>query len=288
MGAPPTVAPTPIPTAPTPTLSTAPTPMPVTSTPTDPESGATLTLEATMAIDSNHATVAGLVTDVAFMDAMQTAGALAFDVDPSMVKVQITEDVARRRLRVDVRSSMHRRLAVVNVKTIYTISIPPSEVAQVEAVEARMTSIASSTGETNPLKQEISTQMSSLPAVSAVTVEAISAPNLSNASSTPALLSSPAPPAAPTSAAPSPSPTLTPGTQSTSAPTLTATTPVVAPTASPVVTHTSRHTFDPTPLPIYEEESLTSSADKLAIESITYRTAMGAVMLHVFALGLEA
>merc|ERR1712048_1053968 len=240
MGAPPTVAPTPIPTAPTPTPLTAPTPMPVNSTPTNPESGATLTLEATMAIDSHHATVAGLVTDVAFMDAMQTAGALAFDVDPSMVKVQITEDVARRRLRVDVRSSMHRRLAVVNVKTIYTISIPPSEVAQVEAVEARMTSIASSTGETNPLKQEISTQMSSLPAVSAVTVEAISAPNLSNASST------------------------------------------------PVVTPTSRHTFDPTSLPTYEEESLTSSADKLAIESSTYRTAMGAVMLHVFALGLAA
>merc|ERR1712048_1440360 len=248
MGAPPTVAPTPIPTAPTPTPSTAPTPMPVSSTPTDPESGATLTLEATMAIDSNHATVAGLVTDVAFMDAMQTAGALAFDVDPSMVKVQITEDVARRRLKVDVRSSMHRRLAVLNVKTIYTISIPPSEVAHVEVVEARMTSIASSTGETNPLKQEISTQMSSLPAVSAVTVEAISAPNLSLTATTPALLSSPAPPAALTSAAPSPAPTLTPRTQATSEPTLTATTPVVAPTASPVVT--------------YEEESLTSSADK--------------------------
>merc|ERR1711953_686935 len=116
---------------------------------------------------------------------------MGFDVDPSMVKVQITEDVARRRL--NIKTAMHRRLAVVNVKAIYTISIPPSEVAQVEDVEARMTSIASSTSETNPLKQEISTQMSSLPAVSAVTVQAISAPILSNASSTPALLSSPAP-----------------------------------------------------------------------------------------------
>merc|ERR1712048_494984 len=129
---------------------------------------------------------------VTFMDAMQTAGALAFDVDPSMVKVQITEYVADRRLSIDLKSAMHRRLAVVNIKAIYTISIPSSEVAQVEAVEARLTSIASSTSETNPLKQEISTQMSALPAVSAVSVKAISTPNLSNASSTPALLSSPA------------------------------------------------------------------------------------------------
>merc|ERR1711988_1285422 len=106
-----------------------------------------------------------------------------------MVKVQITEYVADRRLSIDLKSAMHRRLAVVNIKAIYTISIPSSEAAQVAAVEARMTSIASSTSETNPLKQEISTQMSALPAVSAVSVQAISNPILSNASSTPAPLS---------------------------------------------------------------------------------------------------
>merc|ERR1712048_30156 len=233
---------------------------------------------------------------VTFMDAMQTAGALAFDVDPSMVKVQITEYVADRRLNIDLKSAMHRRLAVLNVKAIYSISIPPSEAAQVEAVEARMTSIASSTNKTNPLKQEISTQMSALPAVPSVSVKAISTPNLSNASSTPALLSSPAPPAAPTSApsrAPSTTtatlaPTLTPTTLATSVPTLTATTSVVASTATPVVTPTPRQTFDSTPLPTYELESLVSSANKRAIESSTYRTAMGAVMLQVFVLGLAA